>query len=140
MFVALMLVCLRKDLTVFIKIASFGTISCLTLTVMILAFGIYAMVINKFEVDVVPYTSGHLALFSTNFASLAGVLGIAYFLHPVIIPICRANKHQDKNVRDVGLGYFYVYLTYITIGVFGYIGFSGRYFREYLERFNYALA
>jgi solute carrier family 38 (sodium-coupled neutral amino acid transporter), member 9 len=81
----------------------------------------------------------HLTLFSTNFASLAGVLGIAYFLHPVTIPIVRANKHQEFNTRDVSLGYFYVYLTYLIIGLFGYIGFSGSYFRPYLETFNYVI-
>ena len=47
MFVILMLVCLRKDLAIFIKITSFGTISCITLTVTIFAFGVYAMVTDK---------------------------------------------------------------------------------------------
>lgn len=96
MFVILVIVCLQKDLSVFVKIASFGTICCIVLTVLILGFGIYAMATETFKVDLVPVKSGptNLAMFSTNFASLAGVLGIAYFLHPVTIPICRANKNQ----------------------------------------------
>ena len=70
-------------------------------------------------------------MFNSNFSPLAGLLGVGYCLHPQIIPIMRNNKKQENNERDVSIGYFLVFLSYVLIGVFGYFGFTGIYFSEY---------
>jgi hypothetical protein len=56
---------------------------------------------------------------------LAGVLGIGYFLHPVSVPILRNNLRQSNNERDLSAGYLLVFLSYVLIGISGYIGFTG---------------
>jgi len=58
MYILLVLVCFMRDLSVFIKIASYGVISCVALTVMILGFGISGLANNTFHVDVVPMPPG----------------------------------------------------------------------------------
>jgi hypothetical protein len=40
-------------------------------------------------------------MFSNNFSTLAGMLGIGYFLHTVSIPITRNAKNPQNNERDV---------------------------------------
>ena len=71
-------------------------------------------------------------LVNTNFSPLAGVLCIGYFLHPVSIAIIRKNRDQTKNERDVFLGFFLVFISYLLIGIFGYFGFMGMYFMSHM--------
>ena len=59
------------------------------------------------------------------------MLGIGYFLHPISLPIVRGNRVQKNNERDLSLGYFFTFLSYVIIGIFGYIGFMGAYFTGY---------
>ena len=73
----------------------------------------------------------YIYLINTDFSKLAGMLGIGYFLHTVSIPIIRQNKNQNNNERDVLIGYFLVYLTYLFVGVMGYIGFTSTYFNDH---------
>jgi sodium-coupled neutral amino acid transporter 9 len=70
-------------------------------------------------------------MFNSNFAPLAGMLGIGYFMHPIVIPIIRSNKVQKNNERDLFLGYFFTYLSYVICGILGYIGFMGTKFTDY---------
>lgn len=82
-------------------------------------------------------------MFNSNFAPLAGMLGIGFFLHPIALPIVRSNRNQRNNERDVFLGYLFTFLSYLVIAIFGYIGFSGSYFTEYAlraEGFNRPIA
>lgn len=71
-------------------------------------------------------------LFNTNFSPLAGQLAIGYFLHTVSLPIVKNNANPEKNERDVFFGYILTALSYIAVGTFGYMGYSGIYFN-----FNY---
>jgi hypothetical protein len=73
----------------------------------------------------------YISLFGSNFSTLAGMLGIGYFLHTVSIPIVKNNRNQENNERDVTIGYVLVALTYIIVGVMGYIGFTGVFFNTY---------
>ena len=73
----------------------------------------------------------NIFMINSNFTPLAGVLGIGYFLHPVSVPIVRNNEIQKNNERDLSRGYLLVFLSYIIIGIFGYLGFSGVIFTEY---------
>ena len=76
-------------------------------------------------------------LFNTNFTPLAGVLGLGYFLHPCSISVIRQNENQGNNLRDLSIGYFLVFLTYLVIGVAGYFGFIGSNFSEYMVHADY---
>lgn len=58
-------------------------------------------------------------------------MGIGYFLHTVSLPIIKNNANQEKNERDVFLGYVLVGASYIFVGIMGSIGFSGVYFTDY---------
>jgi hypothetical protein len=70
-------------------------------------------------------------MLNNNFAPLAGMLGIGYFMHPISIPIVRGNKIQANNERDLTVAYLLTCLSYVVIGAFGYLGFMGVYFTEY---------
>jgi amino acid permease len=61
------------------------------------------------------------------------MLGVGYFLHPVSVPMFRMNRHKQHNERDMTIGYSLVFVTYIMIGTFGYIGFIGSGFANFLK-------
>ena len=77
-----------------------------------------------------------MILFGSNVGPLSGLLGVGYFLHPCSIPIVRKNRNQANNERDLSIGFTLVFLTYTVIGVFGYIGFSGRQFEQFASVAN----
>jgi hypothetical protein len=68
-------------------------------------------------------TTRYIYMFNSSFNTLAGMLGIGYFLHTVSIPIVKNNRNQENNERDVTIGYILVMMTYIIVGVMGYFGF-----------------
>lgn len=131
------LVCSRKDLSIFIKLISFGSFFIITLILFIVGVGIYGFANTKYEAslsfkpNVMESDTRYLYLFGENFSTLAGMLGIGYFLHTVSIPIMKNNKNQQNNERDLSIAYGCVALTYITVGVLGYIGFTGVFFNDY---------
>jgi hypothetical protein len=59
------------------------------------------------------------------------MLGIGYFLHTVSVPIIKNNANQENNERDVLFGYLLVGFSYVFVGIFGSIGFTGTYFTEH---------
>lgn len=67
-------------------------------------------------------------MFNNNFGPLSGMMCLGYYLHNCVIPILRNAKNPEKNSRDMFIGYFLVFLSYILVGIAGYIGFSGAYF------------
>lgn len=69
-----------------------------------------------------------LYFFGADFTALMGILGGGFYLHNITIPIVRHAKEPHKNVRNLFIGYVLVLLTYSTIGILGYIGFSGERF------------
>ena len=72
-----------------------------------------------------------LTLINSNMAPLAGILGLGYFLHTASLPIIRSHRKPELADRDMFLGYFFVFLTYVVIGSLGYIGFMGTNFSAY---------
>lgn len=139
-FLMEVLITSKKDLSIFIRLMSYGSAFIMALIVFIIGFGFYGIASTHYEImpsgDVIPpYTpeddTRYIKLFNSDFSPLAGALGIGYFLHTVSLPIVRNNQNQDKNERDVFLGYLLVGFTYISVGIMGSIGFVGGYFSEY---------
>ncbi len=139
-FVIEMLITAKKDLTIFIRLMSYGSAFIMALIVFIIGFGFYGLGTSHYEVApasfvIPPYTDSegprYIKLFNADFSPLAGALGIGYFLHTVSLPIVRNNANQKNNERDVFLGYLLVGFTYISVGIMGSIGFVGSYFSEY---------
>jgi hypothetical protein len=133
---------MKKDLTIFIKIASYGSFFIISLILFIIGVGIYSTTNTNFEVllthtaDNNFYSNSdprYLYLINTDFSKLAGMLGIGYFLHTVSIPIIKNNKNPENNIRDITIGYSLVCMTYVLVGTLGYIGFSGFYFNSHFQ-------
>ncbi|CAK8675908.1 neutral amino acid transporter 9-like [Clavelina lepadiformis] len=61
--------------------------------------------------------------FRATFPALTGMLSLAFFLHNAVITIVKTNKNPENNVRDLSLGYLFVALTYLTVGVLFYGSF-----------------
>jgi hypothetical protein len=70
-------------------------------------------------------------MFNSNFGPLAGILCAGYYLHTCALPLIRSSKNPEKNVRDLFIGYFLVFVSYAICGAMGYIGFMGYEFRDY---------
>ena len=77
---------------------------------------------NKSTSD--PDDTIYLALISSGYANLLGILGGGFYLHNISLPIYRNSKNPDNNVRDMFLGFLVVALSYIVCGILGSIGFS----------------
>ena len=137
-FVLEFFITLKKDLSIFIRLVSFGSIFIISLILFIIGFGFYAFSNTDFvfvnsdvQPDFTPGDPRQLRLFNTDFSPLAGTLGIGYFLHTVSLPIIKNNEKQENNERDVFFGYLLVGASYISVGIMGSIGFVGTYFNNY---------
>lgn len=144
MYIVMVSICLKRDLSLFILMSSYGAIAIIIIALFILSVGIYSLSNTNYQSVWLPTQDDldvqneelmvnirNVFLINSNFTPLAGVLGIGYFLHPVAVPIVRNNLIQKNNERDLSWGYIMVFISYIVIGVFGYYGFSGVYFTEY---------
>lgn len=58
------------------------------------------------------------------------MLTLSFFVHNCVIIIIKNNKHEEHNVRDLGLGYLAVGSCYFFIGLLGFFGFSGNGFPQ----------
>ena len=63
-----------------------------------------------------------------------GTLSLGLFSHSIILPIMKNNRIQENNQRDLFIGYILTTLTYINIGLLGYIGFSGSDFSSKFQK------
>lgn len=129
----------KKDLSIFIKIISYGAYFVSLLILTIVGFGIYSFTNTDFEFgnQVLPDYKTEIrpiALASAGFPSLAGVLCVGFFLHPASVPILKKNANQEKTNRDLFLAYLVVFVFFALVGVFGYFGFKGVYFDHYYKK------
>lgn len=92
----------KKDLSIFIRLMSYGSAFIMALIVFIIGFGFYGIATTHYEIkspgeDILPYTKDddtrYIKLFNSDFSPLAGALGIGYFLHTVSLPIVRNNAN-----------------------------------------------
>ena len=140
MFISLAIICSKKDLSIFMKVGSIGVIFVFMLIFFIVYTGINAFGNTEFMIGSSQEAQSStdwseslrtLTLTNSNFSPLAGILGLGYFLHTCSLPIVRSAANPDKTDRDMFLGYFFVFISYIIIGTLGYIGFVGFDFSSY---------
>ena len=137
-----------KDKRTYIKLNSGGIFFVLIITFFIIAVGIRALAINTFTTsgsNSIPDSDKkcsdnwnclkhdrdvHLSLIEPGCLSFAGILSLSFFIHNCIAIILKNNEKQEKNTRDLVLGYFAVGLSYFLIGILGYLGFKGNGFPQ----------
>ncbi|CAI2364283.1 unnamed protein product [Moneuplotes crassus] len=131
-FLPLYFIVCMKDRSIFIKISSIGVVFIIIQIIFVVVMFIYSLTNTEYYLTLVQEESDgpeNIAMFHTNFQSLTGMLAAGYYLHQLGLPIILDNKDQDKNTRDTFCGYFLVFFTYCIIGICGYFGFSGSYFK-----------
>lgn len=121
-----------RNLSVFVRIASYAVIFLIMLLIFIFGFGIYGFTNTEYvytDGDKIKHPDASVIYFFNNkFGPLMGILGGGYYLHNISLPIIRNAAKPENNVRDVFIGYFLVCCSYIFCGFFGYYGFSGKSF------------
>ena len=124
---------IKKDIGLLVFYSSFGCYLISILIIYVLYTGISSIINTEFIFDYIINKENskerYLYLFGENPALLAGTLSMGFFCHTAILPTLKNNKNQEKNIRDLFLGYLFVGLVYIFCGVLGYIGFSGKEFK-----------
>ena len=102
MYFVMIFVCLQRDLSIFIRLTSYGAISIILIAFFIFGVGIFSLTNTPFQIMAFPSAKDpedfdsnmrQIFLFTNDFTPLAGVLGIGYFLHPVSVPIARNSRN-----------------------------------------------
>lgn len=121
-----------RNLAFFVKIATFGVLFVIMIIIFIFGMGIYGFTNTEYvyshDEKLLHPTASLIVLFNGAFGPLMGILGGGYYLHNISIPIVKNAKNPEKNIRDVFIGYFMVFISYAICGLFGYYGFSGSVF------------
>ena len=120
---------IKKDISFIIKLNTLGVYSMIC----IIAFVFYTFITSLFDTTYdfkyIANEAGnnerHLQWFGNDISKLCGMLPLGFFSHSIILPILKKNKYPENNQRDVFLGYLMVAVSYILMGMAGYIGFSG---------------
>jgi len=133
-----------RDLQVFVRMSTFGVAAIFVVIVFIIVVGFYALEDTEYTYDQrvdesarqmrdsdanAPYVA-YIAPFSSGFPILMGILGGGFYFHNISLPVLKNAKDPKKGVRDIFIGYFLVYLTYISCGSLGYYGFMGKTFQS----------
>jgi len=126
---------------IFMKVGSIGVIFVFMLIFFIMYTGIVSFSTTEFMIGPPEATKDTdwdlpvrtLVLMTPNVGPLAGIFGLGYFLHTVSLPIVRSAARPEKTDRDIFLGYFFVFISYLLLGTLGYIGFVGVNFTDYFE-------
>jgi len=145
LFVFLFILCNVKDMTILNKLQSVGALFIIFLIIFMIGTGIYGLTNTeyRFVMTGAPTEdwSGDspvrtLVMFNLNFSPLIGMLCVAYNLHHLGLPIVKTHRFPEKISSDLFITYSLVFLTYIAVGIFGYIGFTGLYFNTYYASKN----
>jgi len=121
-----------KNIEFLIKINSYGIYFVSVLIGYVFYTGIYSIFTTSYDFEYkMNYNKPdnevrHLYLFGDNPSMLAGSLSMGYFSHSFVLSMMKNNEKQENNKRDLFLGYCLVCLTYVLIGLLGYVGFSGK--------------
>ena len=127
-----------KEMRILTKISAYGVYFVSFLLFFVIYTGFASLAKDSFRIEYKENIEGNkvrnIFLFGKNIGLLAGNISVGFFSHAVIIPIMKKNKNQEKNKRDLFLAFLFVVVTYIVIGIFGYIGFSGSDFKSNYEK------
>jgi hypothetical protein len=119
---------MMKKVNFLIKINSYGVYFVSIIIIYALARGIIALFSTSYDFEYIHNDDTndvrHILLYGESPNILLGILTASYFSHSFILPIMKNNENANNNNRDLFIGYFLVYLTYLSIGILGYIGFS----------------
>lgn len=126
-----------KEITFLIKISSKGIFFVSFLLLFVYYTGLKSFFDTSFDYEYIKNNGkspSHISLFGDDPSKLAGALSLGYFTHTIIIPVIKNNENPRNNKRDLFLGYLLVFITYTTIGIVGYYGFSGSSFSGYYSK------
>lgn len=101
-----------KRIEVLLKFLTFTIYLVLIYLLYILAFAVKNMIRGEIQWD-------QYILFSPSFSKVAGAFALSFIVHPVISPYLKKNLHQEKNGRDLFLGYVATAFIYSFVGIFG---------------------
>lgn len=131
MSVILFLIFLKRDISFFIKLNSFGVLFVLMIILFNIAYAIYGFTNTTYTFESGPPSSiGNISLFNLDFGKLAGILGSGFLIHNFILVLLDKTANPENNIRDVKCGFFFVFLSYLIVGTLGYFGFTGTYFAD----------
>jgi solute carrier family 38 (sodium-coupled neutral amino acid transporter), member 9 len=136
-----------KEKSTYIKLNSGGIFFVLAILVFLISVGIRALALNTFTLNHESISSSdkkcsddwnclkhskpvEITLYEPNFLMLGGILTLSFFLHNCIAIMLKNNEHQEKNGRDLALGYLAAGSSYMSIAVIGYFGFKGNGFPQ----------
>ena len=113
MFLPLLALTFMKDLSIVIKLASYGVGS---------VFIYFAFLLYQFFSSVIKGVDyGQITWVSGNIGELAGTSAVAFTIHTVVATIMKSNKLQENNMRDLRISYILGLVLYSAIGAIGYI-------------------
>ena len=123
---------IMKNIGVLMKLNSYGIYLVSILLVFVYGVGVYSLINTKFEFNYYKNTetseTRYIYLFGDKISTLAGTFSLGFFSHSFVLPLMKNNRNQENNKRDLFLGYIFVMITYLSVGILGYIGFSGKSF------------
>ncbi len=123
-----------KEMTGLVKFNSYGIYFVSVLLIFVIINGFRTIIRDNFHFEYIENIKDdkdrNLFLYGDNPGILCGTLSLGLFCHSVILPLLKNNRNPDNNQRDLFFGYVCVTLTYIIIGIMGYIGFSGHQFES----------
>lgn len=118
-----------KDMSFLSKFNSKGFLFVSPLLIYVIYIGFKTIFTNslhfEYKVNTKEGKERNLFLFGEEPGILAGTLSLGLFCHSVVLNLLKDTKNPENNQRDLFSGYLCVTLTYIIIGIMGYIGFSG---------------
>lgn len=89
---------------IFVKINTVGVVFIFMILIMICSIGFYSLGNTEFvyvndPTDIPEDKEGksYIALYNHNYISVIGMIGCAFFLHTISLPIIRNNRHPENN-------------------------------------------
>jgi sodium-coupled neutral amino acid transporter 9 len=118
-----------KDMSFLSKFNSKGFLFVTPLLIYAIYIGFKTIFTNnlhfEYKANTIDGEDRNLFLFGEEPGMIAGTLSLGLFCHSVVLNLLKDTKNPENNQRDLFFGYLCVSLTYIIIGIMGYIGFSG---------------
>lgn len=98
--------------SIFVKLNSYGLLA--------VAYMVGYVLYTAFGVE---HLSSVPVLFDANFPKFAGILTLSFFIHNCILPIIQNARHKEKALRDMGIAFIFVFLSYAMIGGIAYVAY-----------------